>query len=251
MKEKIRYLKDKKIFHICMIIIIITVILFVLAMIVVKYSVEGEKNMPFNLSKVTIISSVEGIDKDSGENKWAFDVNQNNDIYLYIEKNKNYNAQALIKNIIIDNISVQKENQKGTINFYKPNGSIQGGLFYNIPENLAQTIEYVGAMESNFGNLEVANQGGIIAFRYSNDKIGEYISNDEEINHSQLLKKANIDIEDLKAKIAFDLIIKTEEQKEYKATLNFDMPIDEILDKGTTSKEITDLEDIVFKRIKN
>ncbi len=83
MKEKIRYLKQKKIFHICMIIIIITVILFVLAMIVVKYSVEGKKNMPFNLSKVTIISSVEGIDKDSGENKWDFDVNQNNDIYIY------------------------------------------------------------------------------------------------------------------------------------------------------------------------
>ena len=51
--------------------------------------------------------------------------------------------------------------------------------------------------------LKISNQGGIIAFRYSNDTISEYVSNDEEINHSELLKKSNITEEDLNAKLNF------------------------------------------------
>ena len=97
MKEKIRSFMNTKAFHMCMVIIIIAIILFVLGIIILKYNVEGEKNMPFNLSKITVISSSEGVDKESGENKWAFDINQNNDLYLYIEKNSNFGKQEAIK----------------------------------------------------------------------------------------------------------------------------------------------------------
>ena len=90
MKEKVRYIIGKKSFHICMVIVMIAIILFILGMIVLKYNVEGETNMPFQLKKIILISSSEGVDKEAGENKWAFDINQNNDIYLYIEKNQNY-----------------------------------------------------------------------------------------------------------------------------------------------------------------
>ena len=48
-----------------------------------NYDENGEKNLPFNISKISIISTSEGIDKTSEtENKWAFDINQNNDIYI-------------------------------------------------------------------------------------------------------------------------------------------------------------------------
>ena len=83
MKEKIRYIIGKKSFHICIVIVIISIILFALGIIVLRYNVEGETNMPFILKKIILISSSEGIDKDSGENKWTFDINQNNDIYIY------------------------------------------------------------------------------------------------------------------------------------------------------------------------
>ncbi len=121
MKEKIKSIMSKKTFHICMIIVIIAIILFVLGIIILRYNVEGEIDMPFKLTKITLISSSEGIDKESGENKWAFDINQNNDIYLYIEKNKEYTKQEAIKSIVVDNIMVQKEKDKGMINFYQPN----------------------------------------------------------------------------------------------------------------------------------
>ena len=96
MKEKIKYLINKKSFHICMVIVIVAVILFGLGLIILKYNVEGETNMPFKLGKVRIVSSSEGVDKDPGENKWSFDINQNNDFYIYIERNNKYNKQNII-----------------------------------------------------------------------------------------------------------------------------------------------------------
>lgn len=251
MKEKIKYIMGKKSFHICMIIVIISVILFVLGLIVLRYSVEGETNMPFELTKITLISSSEGIDKDSGENKWAFDINQNNDIYLYIQKNENYSKQEAIKSIVIDNIQVQKEKEKGTVSFYKPSSSDSGRTFINSQENIVQTIEYTGAMESDIKNLKISNQGGLIVFRYANDKISEYISNEDEINHSELLKKASITEEDLKANITFDLTIKIESGKEYKANIALNMPVQGVIEQGTVSSEIIDLKDVIFKRTKN
>lgn len=251
MKEKIKYIMGKKSFHICMMIVIIAVILFSLGLIVLRYNVEGETNMPFELTKITVISSSEGVDKESGESRWAFDINQNNDIYLYIKRNENYKKQEAIRSILIDNIKVEKETDKGTINIYKPDSSEGGRTFSSIEENIAQTIEYTGALESDIKNLKISNQGGLIVFRYANDKISEYISNDEVINHIELLKKSNITEQDLKAKIVFDLTIKIESGKEYKANICLDMPIQGVVEQGTTSNEITDLKGIIFKRTKN
>lgn len=251
MKEKLRYIIGKKSFHICMVIVMIAIILFVLGIIVLKYNVEGETNMPFKLKKIILISSSEGIDKDAGENKWAFDINQNNDIYLYIEKNQNYDKQEAIKAITIDNINVQKDEEKGSIKFYKPNISENGTIFSNIEENLIQSIEYEGAMESDIKNLKISNQGGKVVFRYANDNIAEYVSNDEEINHSELLKKSNITEENLKAKLTFDFTIKTEAGKEYKANISLNMPVGSVIDNGTASNEITDMSNVIFKRTKN
>ena len=54
----------------------------------IKYEVEGETNMPFKLSKIVIIGTVEGIETNNqNKNKWNFDICQNNDIYFYIEQN--------------------------------------------------------------------------------------------------------------------------------------------------------------------
>ena len=71
-----------------------------------NYNEKGEINMPFNLTKISIISTSEGIDKVSEGNKWAFDINQNNDIYLYISKNENYSKSDSIKSIVLDNFNV-------------------------------------------------------------------------------------------------------------------------------------------------
>ena len=140
MKETLKKIVNKKYFHICMIFTIIVIILFTLGMICLKYNVEGETNMPFRLSKITVISSSEGIDKENLENKWAFDVNQNNDVFLYIEKNKKNKKEEAIKTIKIENFNITKEMEKGEAKLFKPSPS-ENSIFNCNEENKIDKIE--------------------------------------------------------------------------------------------------------------
>lgn len=250
MIEKIKEITNKKSFHIVILIVIITVILFATGIIILRYNVEGETNMPFELSKISIISSSEGIDKETSDTKWAFDVYQSNDIFLYIEKNKNYSKSEAIKSINIENIKIESKNNEN-IKIYKPASQAVNLIFKNTEENIVENIEYLGDLETNLANLKISNQGGLIAFRCSNNNLAEYKSDDEVINHKELLKKCEIINEDLKIKLYFDLTIKLEDGKEYKTTIDLDLPIDDVVEKGTTSIEITALNNFIFKRIKN
>lgn len=250
MLNKLRGITKTKSFHICMIIIIITVILFVVGMLVLRYNVEGEKNMPFELSKITIISSQEGIDDEQTDTRWSFDVHQANDIYLYIEKNNEYDKTEIIKSININNFQIETEN-KDNVKIYKPDTEEENVLFKYKDENIVENIEYLGDVESDLKNLKISNQGGIIAFRCSNNYVTKYKSDEEEINHSELLKKAGITEEKLRMSLTFNLNIILESGKEYQAEVKTELPTGNVIEEGNTSTEITDLTDIVFKRIKN
>ena len=53
------------------------------------------ENMPFSISKISIISTVDGQDVENSEHKWEKIVNQNNDIYIYVSDSMEL-ADALI-----------------------------------------------------------------------------------------------------------------------------------------------------------
>ncbi len=250
MIRKLRDITRKKYFHIIVIIIIFAMFLFVFGIIWLKYSVEGETNMPFQLSKISVISSSEGIDQKVIDTRWAFDVYQSNDIFLYIDKNDGYGKTEAIKSVEVNNIQIEGK-KKENIKIYKPDEQEEKLVFKNKEENIVESIKYTGDMESNLKQQKISNQGGIIAFRCSNDNLTNYTSNDEEINHHELLKKAGIEQEDLEIKLTFDLIIKLEEKKEYKTTIGLDFPVDNVIENGTTSREITDLKKFIFKRVNN
>ena len=250
MREKIRNLVNKRYFHVCMTILIIVVILFIVGMLILRYNVEGETNMPFNLTKITVISSSEGIDKDAGENKWAFDIYQNNDIYIYIDKNENYKETEAIKNIVIDNFTIVGQ-RKDNIKIYKPEFEEENVIFKYSEKNKVDRLEYIGELINDIKTMQVSNQGGIIAFRCSNDNLTEYRSDEDTINHNELLKKANITNESLKFNLKFDLSIILEDGKEFKTNVELDLPVDDVVNNGVTSKEFTDMSKFVFKRIKN
>ena len=209
MVEKIKDLTNKKWFHLVIISVIIVMLLFILGMTILKYNVEGETNMPFKITKISIISTGEGKDKQSENNKWAFDINQNNDIYIYIEKNENYTKTETIKRILLDNFNIEKQKEIGEVKIYKPDSTSEEQIFTAKEENVVNSIEYIGNTESKFKDLKISNQGDLIAFRYTNANIASYENNEEEfINHSELIKKANLTNEDLKCSISFDLTIR-------------------------------------------
>lgn len=242
---------NKKIFHIIMIIAIIFVILCVAGILILRYQVEGESNMPFKITKISIVESVEGNAIQGATEKWNLNVNQNNDIYIYIEKNSNYGKTEIIEEVEINNIIIDKQKEKGELKLYKAVVD-EKRMFINSTENEITGITFKGELESNLKEQKISNQGGIIAFRYGINNLSQYVSeNDEQIDHSQLLKLTNITKEDLQTKLSFNIIIKLTSGKKYQATINLDLPTDEIIEKGTIGKEITELDGIIFKRIEN
>ena len=111
--EKVNYIKK-------LIAIVIMVIIFVIvASIILRYYVEGEKNMPFQISKIIVISTAGGTQKTETDKRWDMQIFQNNDIYIDIIKNKNYTQEEIIDKIIVNNFVVETQPQKGELKKYK------------------------------------------------------------------------------------------------------------------------------------
>ena len=243
--------KDKKEKLKLAITLAIIVIAFGVAItIMLKYSQEGENNMPFNLSEIIVVSSAEGVSKtENSENyKWNLDIMQYNDIYLNISKNENYNKNAYIESVSLENFSFTTP-KVGNIRIYMPN-SADGGLFAFKDEYLInRVLTYNGAENSNTKTLEISSQGGNALFRVANTKVGEYVSNDDaEIAHNgTLINKTGVSMDDLKHSISFDIVIHTNIAK-YRGKVNLDLPVGDILAEGTSQLDQRDCSSIVFKR---
>ena len=242
---------NRKIFHIISIIVILVIIMFVAGMFILRYQVEGESNLPFQIKKISIIENVEGTEEKNAEEKWNINVNENNDIYIYLEKNAEYSKSEIIESVEINDIKVNKYTDKGEIGIYKP-AQEEKRMFVNTKENKVDKLIYTGELESNIKEQKISNQGGIVAFRYAINNISQYISNNnEEVDHSKLLQLTNTPIEDIQGKLSFNIIIKLKSQKKFQANIELDIPTQDIIEKGTTGIEITDLDNIIFKRIEN
>ena len=164
-----------------------------------------------------------------------------------IKKNENF-VNSILKNVIIENFELTYPN-KGNINLSRIIKNEDTSNNYVI-ENINQ-YKFIGAENTSLEELTISNQGGNIGFRIINNNLGTYISNDgEELNYDELLQKIEINNDDLKSKISFDIEIILTEGRTFKATVEVDIPADDVVSNGKTSKEITDL-DIVFKRVEN
>ncbi len=244
---------SRKILHICIIAVIIVAIGFVAMMFILNYDVKGETNMPFKISKISIISSTDGQNVESSEYKWNKNIMVNNDIYIYVEKNNEYTKQETISSVKIDNFNIIESPTVGEVKIYKQSEK-DNLIFENVDENIVEKLEFVGSNTTDTKNLQISNQGGVLNFRCAINNIGTYVSNDvtEIINHDELLKKANIDETTIKAEISFDITITLDSGKVFKAEgVAINVPNDTIVQNGTVGKEYVDLENIVFKRIEN
>lgn len=229
---------------------IIVLIMAVIALIILKYNVEGEKNMPFKLSSIIVISNAEGHqEKENLEYKWDTEIYQINDIYLNIEKNKNYKEIESIKSVVIENLKIEKKPQKGDIKVYRATNEENNLFNYDEEYKITDKIEYIGEVESNLKDLKIANQGNTLILRAVNKTGKKYVSNEEEFKHSgKLLEKVGITYEEIKSKISFDLVINLESGISFRANIKLDIPIGDIIKEGASSLEIKDMKNIVFKR---
>lgn len=232
---------------------ILVLIIIVVIAIVFIYHINGEVNMPYNLSKIIVVSTAEGTEnEEKTEDKWNLSIEQDNDIYIYIDKNEKNGNNKTIQSVIINNIRITKLPLKGVIKAYMPS-STDGSVFKNDDKYLiSDKVEFKGAKASNTQTLEVGSQGGNVSFRLTNVGLGNYISNDEdEVKHDgTLLNKIDVLQEDIKFKVSFDLTIKINNIK-YQSNISLDLPCGDVISEGTSTFEKDDTKDIIFKRVNN
>jgi len=167
------------------------------------------------------------------------------------EKNKNIESESKLKSIKIKRTSSIVKPKKGQISVLLPTSNNINKIFLNSTENyLNKTIEYNANTSDNLEKQEICQDGGMIAFRISNQNIGEYISNEgDEIKYDKsLLEKAGIDESELKFTAEIDLVIELSEDEKYKGTISLELPTDTFENRGSITTEITDTSKIIFKR---
>lgn len=246
---RISELKGKKIVHICVILGIIVLILIIAGIIMLRYQVEGKTNLPFELSKMIVVSTAESNEIEAvADTKWNFSVNQYNDIYLEIQKNDEYTKNTNIKNITFENFVIEKNSGAENIKLYRANS--EGKVVEDEAHLVGSSLTYKGEKETNLDELKISNQGSIILLRSVNQNVCEVRSNDEEIIHDgTLLAKGNANSEDLNYKLSFDVVIETSRDIKYKGTISIELPTGDVQTQGKTQLEKTDFSDVIFKRM--
>lgn len=232
----------------CLFLVVLAVIFLFVILIMARYEEEGEKQIPFNIAKMLIVSSVNGVQNTESEHVWDIEVSQVNDIYVYIERNKN--EDETIKEIVFENFKTYPEDMSN-IKIYRPTGELDKLYLYSTEDYKEKSIAFLGTVKDDMKNLEIANIGGMCGFRLSNENLGKFVSDEETeeiIYDGRLLEKIGISNENVKLKLAFDIIIKTDDGINYRGNVVVDMPGDGLIEEGKTTIEINDFENVIFKR---
>lgn len=233
----------------CLFIVALAIIFLVVVLIMAKYEEEGEKEIPFYISKILLVSSVDGEAKENETNIWDIEVSQVNDVYVYL--NRGENKEETIKSVSFQNFK-NNLNLESNFKVYRPTGDLEKLYTYSEEDYKNSKIEFLGTVKDDMKNLEIANIGGMCGFRIANENIGEFISNeeDQEISYDgKLLEKIGVAEQDIKLQMSFDIIIETDDGIKYKGTIVVDMPGENLIQEGKSTIEINNFENVIFKRI--
>lgn len=220
--------------------------------IMYKYYVEGEKNIPFSITKIIVISSAETQNFAKNEDIYQAAVVQKNDIYIAIEKNENYKKEDAIKKIIFNDFRVVEPSLKGNVKIYRTS---QGEKSFEYVEDyeINDSIEYIGAINTNLKQekMIISNQGGLIELSALIKDLGKitYTENENIVSDGTLINRLNLTNEEIKTKISFDMLMELQSGNTFKTTITLDLPTGDIVNEGVSTNEITDLSKLVFKRV--
>lgn len=245
MKEEKKKIIKKYIFLFFVFFVVLTSIF-----IMIRYQVEGETDMPYNLRQVVIKSAI-GSNNLEGDSIWNLELSQYNDIYIYIDPDENREENTKIEKVCIENIKFEGLENTENIQVLLPTGKSLDDIYDDSTKDYKnEKIEFIGNTLDSLDSHEICEDGGMIALRISNNKIGTYESDDDkEIKYDgSLLEKAEISEESLKFKVSMDIIIETSSGVRYKSTLEYDLPVGSFEESGSNTKVIEDFSDVIFKR---
>jgi hypothetical protein len=217
--------------------------------LMVRYGVEGEKNLPIELKEITIISSIYA-QSNNEENKLESTVEQENDIYISFKDNPKLDSKVEL--IRIENLRIKKSSEIGSIKILKPTSNEKLKYFQNSTQDYSgQTLEYSANTSDNMEKQQFYQDGGTIAFRISNQGLGNYVLTEgEQVSYNgKLLEKLGASSDDIKLNATMDIVLIVDKNEKYKGTISIELPAGEFNENGIVTKQITDFKNVIFKRV--
>lgn len=201
------------------IISLLILIILVTGVVFVHINMQTEdERCPFMIAKILIISTGEGEQKSYIDETWKLSLMQINDVYVYIDENKDVKRN-------------ENEIQKVTIENFQV---IEGPQNAKIDMNLLD---------------DISQPPNLIVFRQTYKNIKEYeYKGSNVVQDGKLLVAAGITEEELKTIITFDVIIQTSEDT-YMAAVTIEVPAKDLLEHGKGISETTNFKNIVFEKI--
>lgn len=207
------------------------------------------KDVIFSIDKLYLCSSANAIDKSVNKNMKDLDIYQYADIAIYIN-NKNtiddLNNKNTISKLYIDNISIQTGSDIGEKSLNYTN-SLNFGRNTDI-QNIVNSdkidfdIIYVNSEnnQADYSNPTFYTDcSNPITLKYINKNIvtGFNMDKDSSISFDgKLLKQANVAKENLDCNIKFRINLVNNCDEEFSCWVSFNIPLDELYDKGITMK---------------
>lgn len=208
---------------------------FILAKFLNKHSLEKEsikfaenfENSPFSISKIIMFSSGYGENKDTNFQKtnWILDIFQYTDIALYISPSGDkLDSSNTIKKLSLENINISAP-KLGTSSLYYLDSLNFGTSTTNENFKLDEKLEFTVLNDENANNEIHTNTpvfftdcSNPITLKYVNKHIKkDFIVNSNEpiFFNGKLLEIADVDLNQLEAKINFTINIQSNDDKNY------------------------------------
>ncbi len=214
---------------------------------------EENKDTVFKLERILLCNSANAVDlKENGN----FNVYQYTDIAIYIDNGEELSNKNTIKELYIDNISLEGNDKLGIRNLNYKNllnyGLKQTIVQKETPENISFNIVYTNEQDAEANYDEptfYTDCSNPISLEYQNYNLVENYQL-EENNQVQfdgsILEKAGIKVEDIDCKIKFKINIVNNENEKYTCYVNFKIPLNDIYSGTTTKAKIANENEYIF-----
>lgn len=254
MKRKIK-IKGEKLIAILVIVLIILV--FVYGGIIKKYlgkkhfaenNIEVYQNnekQVFKVEKIVLCSSANAIDLSEEQNLQDLSIYQYTDIAVYIDNGDELSNKNTVKELYIDNISLEGENSIGNKGLNYKN-ILDFGLKQSIEEEKETNDIHFNIIYTNEENEKADYNEPTFFTDCSNPITLEYLNYNLTSNYNldenktvafdgNILEDAGISTENINCKVKFRVNIINNENEKYSCWINFQIPLDDIYS-GTTMK---------------
>lgn len=261
---------NKKLLYIVLLSIICIVLITLYGIIIKHYIInkqfskyncelyENNKEDIFKVEKIIICSSANAIDKSEEKNLSNLSIYQYTDIAVYINNGEELTEKNTIKELYIDNISLEGNNAIGTksLTYKKPK---EFGLKQEIQEAKESSNIYFNVLHTNVENEQASYNEPTFFTDCSNPITLEYlnygiktnykINEDSKISFDgNILESAGLSPLDISCKVRFKINIINNRNEKYSCPINFDIPLDDIYSGTTMKAKNTNSEKYVFFR---